>query len=106
MITIRLLRDENKYIDQYIIDGHSSNNDKTGMICAGVSSISQTVTMSIQKILKHKIDILSAPGFLNVHFHEKANQNTNLLTETMVLGLRCMEKKYPGQIVITDIMRK
>ena len=105
MIRIRILRNEKLYIDQYIIDGHSKN-EPSEMVCSGISAITQTTALGLESLLKRKLKIQSADGYLNVRLLSPADEQTNLLTETMMLGIRTIDKKYPGNMVITDIHRK
>ena len=102
MIRIQLSRNEKHEIDHYIVDGHAEES----IACAGVSAIAQTTLLALKRLLNHKVKIQSADGYLDVRFIYAPTEKTNLLTETMLLGIREIEKTYQGALVVTDIQRK
>jgi uncharacterized protein YsxB (DUF464 family) len=102
VIRILLSRNKNHQIDHYIIDGHAEES----IACTGVSAIAQTTLLALKVLLKHHVTIQSADGYLDVRFIDAPTEKTNLLTETMLLGIREIEKTYQGALVVTDISRK
>ena len=86
-------------------------NDHTGfgaygsdIVCAGVSSITQTAVLAIQKLtnIKTKYDIDEKIGFLKLELLDVENSqgfhDAQVILKSMLLGLEDLQKQYPKHI--------
>ena len=101
MTSIKIERNPQGRCIAYTILGHVENP----VICAGISAITQTTAMALQDVLHHKIRINSADGFFKVTFVQIPTKNSELLIESMLVGLRKIQKQYQGIVYIVDIRK-
>ena len=98
MITVRLIKDSNNRLLSFIVSGHASYDG----ICAAVSCLTQTTASALHEILNHRIRILSADGYFKVTFVQLPTKNCQLLIDTMLLGLKKIQRKYHGLVQIVE----
>ena len=78
------------------------------IVCAGVSSITQTAVLGIQKLtnVKNKLTIDEQKGYLKLELYDIENskdfQKAQIILKTMLLGLEDLEKQYPKYIKLED----
>jgi len=88
------------------ISGHSGYGQAGfDIVCAGISALTQTLIISISRLLKIKQDVTKSEGFLKTEiFLEDADteQNSKLMfiLETLLIGLLEINKEYPGSVNI------
>lgn len=93
------------------VEGHSGTGTKgNDIICAGISTLFQTLIHSVSRILKIEQEIKrSSNGYLSTEINLSGLSKENLdrlkiLTESFLLGASEISKEYPGTILI-DIER-
>lgn len=98
MITVNIWRNENGYINQYNIAGHADEN----MICCAVSAITQTAVYGLTKVCKHRVRFESGSGILHVSLIQAPDRITETVLQTMLEGLKEIQKRYRDAIYITE----
>ncbi len=107
MIIIRIFRNQDNQIYQFDISGHA-HADEPGkdIVCAAVSALSQTTLLGLREVAgietAHKIE----HGYLNCsipnELSDEKGREAQLLLETMVIGLKSMQKGYSKYIELHD----
>lgn len=85
----------------FVILGHAQYDEYgKDIVCSAVSSLTQTIAMGIEKFCNgaYMID----KGDLSV-VYDKDNTMSKFLIETMLLGLREIEKDYPNNLKIREV---
>lgn len=93
------------------VEGHSEYSTKgNDIVCAGISSLFQTLILSVSRILKieqkierNELGLLSTEIDIQKLKHEDSDK-LKLLIESFILGASEISKEYPGNIII-DIER-
>ncbi|MFH1563427.1 MAG: ribosomal-processing cysteine protease Prp [Nitrospirota bacterium] len=104
MVIVTVTRDVKGKIVQFEATGHA-DFAKLGedIVCAAVSSLLQTTLLGLQEYLKINLEINKEKGNLKVRIKEIPQQSlqieaclvaTEAILETMVLGLKAIEKEY------------
>ncbi|MBR1421555.1 MAG: ribosomal-processing cysteine protease Prp [Selenomonadaceae bacterium] len=104
MINIKISLQKSKIVG-FEISGHANTAPRgQDIVCAGVSSISQTALMGIGAYLKRDVDYEQAPpdrgGFLSMKLNSNPDDLTEAILRTMILGLKEIERLYPKIIKI------
>ena len=104
MINIKIFL-QNSRIIGFEISGHANTAPKgQDIVCAGVSSISQTALMGIGAYLKRDVDYEQAPpnkgGFLSMQLKSNPDDLSEAILRTMLLGLKEIERLYPKIVKI------
>ena len=84
------------------LDGHAGMAEAgEDIVCAGISALAITIVNSIESLVLTEGDYeelqSSKSGYIRLML-KKTNPETQLLIDTMLLGLREMERKYPKYI--------
>ena len=88
------------------ISGHSGQGQKGfDIVCAGISALTQTLIISITKLIKIKQNVIKNNGLLKTEIILKetdTEQNSKLILilETLLIGLLEINKEYPGSVEI------
>lgn len=109
MITVSIIRDKNGCITEFTIKGHAGY-EETGkdIVCSGVSAVSGTAVIGIERLLKvkPKIDVDSGKGYMRCIIPSDIPQGkmkeVNLILETMTLGLKDISTKYKQFVKVLD----
>ena len=78
------------------------------IVCAGVSSITQTAILGIQKLTNVKTNIVvdEKKGFLKLKLDIDGNaqsfHDAQIILKTMLCGLKDLSKQYPKYIKLED----
>lgn len=79
------------------------------IVCAGVSSITQTAVLGIKELtnLKHSFKIDEKTGYLKLELNDiESNsadfKNAQIILKTMVLGIKNLQEQYPKYIKLED----
>ena len=78
------------------------------IVCAGVSSITQTAILGIQKLTKLKTNVVidEKKGFLKLKLDIENNtqdfHDAQVILKTMLCGLEDLRKQYPKYIKLED----
>ena len=106
MITVELIRDNNKAISGFQVSGHAQAAPHgKDIVCAGVSSLVQSAIMGIERHLGRDIDFDQADGTLKMKLNGQPDSLTGAILETMLLGLTEIAKLYPKSVRITEHRR-
>lgn len=99
MIKIIIKTDEDKIIG-YNVFGHANFTPKgKDIVCSAVSSITQTALLGLKELLKKDIEFEQDNGLLRVQINNP-DKDSNLVLETMLLGLKEIEKIYPKNVLL------
>ena len=88
------------------ISGHSGFGDKgTDITCAGISSLAQTVILTITRLIKIQQNVIKKDGLLKTEIILKEtdteqNSKLHLILETLLIGLLEINREYPGSVKI------
>ena len=79
------------------------------IVCAGVSSITQTAVLGIKKLtkLKHSYKIDEKTGYLKLELldidkNSADYKNAQVILKTMQLGIKSLQEQYPKYIKLED----
>ena len=93
MIKIIIKTDEDKIIG-YNVFGHANFAPKgKDIVCSAVSSITQTALLGLKELFEQD------NGLLRVQINNP-DKDSNLVLETMLLGLKEIEKIYPKNVLL------
>ena len=99
MIKIIIKTDEDKIIG-YNVFGHANFAPKgKDIVCSAVSSITQTALLGLKELLKKDIEFEQDNGLLRGQINNP-DKDSNLVLETMLLGLKEIEKIYPKNVLL------
>lgn len=99
MIKIIIKTDEDKIIG-YNVFGHANFAPKgKDIVCSAVSSITKTALLGLKELLKKDIEFEQDNGLLRVQINNP-DKDSNLVLETMLLGLKEIEKIYPKNVLL------
>lgn len=107
MIVVSVNRSKEGQIREFIINGHAEY-DKPGkdIVCAGVSAVSGTAIIGMERLLGIKLNLDVSKGHLKCSLPgdipEQQSESVNLILETMVLGLKDIRKKYKKFVKVLD----
>ena len=100
MITIALQQDEQQRYSGFCISGHAESADEGyDLVCAAVSVLAQTAFLGLCHYGKEP-SYEQREGYFSIHRAER-NVTTQVILETMVLGLEEIVRQY-GQYVVFD----
>ena len=69
------------------------------IICAGVSTLVQTLIQSIEELTTDKIEYVMSPGTVDIKFGNLSEQ-AQLLVNSFFIGLRLIADEYPKNVAI------
>ncbi|GAA0718678.1 ribosomal-processing cysteine protease Prp [Clostridium malenominatum] len=91
-------------IVSFDIKGHANSvSEGYDLVCAAVSAISITMANGITEVAKVNADIQTIDGFLSCNLKKLSSEQIHkcqLLLETMLIGLRSIEKSYGKYIKV------
>ena len=97
MTTIAIFKSKDSY-KGFTCTGHAefaaSGKD---IVCASISVLVINTLNAIEKLANEKTDVTAKDGVLECHFPNEINDKTRLLMDTMLLGLKDIEKNYGKQ---------
>ena len=100
MITIALQQDEQQRYSGFCISGHAESADEGyDLVCAAVAVLAQTAFLGLCHYGK-KPAYEQREGYFSIRLAEQ-NETTQVILETMVLGLEEIVRQY-GQYVVFD----
>lgn len=106
MITVTIVRDNNKAITGFTVSGHAKTAPHgQDIVCAGVSALVQSAIMGIERHLGREIDLGQDSGGLTMSLTDSADSLTGAIFETMLLGLTEIAKLYPKSVHISEHRR-
>lgn len=97
MITVDVIFDENHNRRGFVVSGHAEYADNGyDIVCAGVSVLVFTCINSLEKLLGFKMNtgVDEESGLISCIFEEDLSEKAALLVDSMLIGLRDIEKDY------------
>lgn len=103
MITVTVSRTQKGEVVHFYANDHA-NYDKKGndIVCASVSVLLQTTVLGLTDYLNLPVDIQSKNGHFDCIL-KLSTPEAQAIIETMILGLKKIEKTYPSHLNIVEI---
>lgn len=105
MITVTINRPDNE-ITGFVVDGHAKFKPHgEDIVCAAVSVLTQTALLGLGQYIVGIDYKIETTGHLECNLPELDGVDSiraEAILETMVLGLKNIEKNYPGYIEVND----
>lgn len=106
MICVKVFSQADGKVSGFSVTGHSGTADRgKDIVCAGVSSLAQTALLGIAEYLHREVDYDVASGKLIVRLKSAPDDLTEAIMQTMLLGLREIQKISPEAIHISEQRR-
>ena len=109
MTTIKIKRDNEDIICVECSDHTGFADFGKDIVCAGVSSITQTAVLGIKELtnLKHSFKIDEKTGYLKLELIDIEKNsadfiNCQVILKTMLLGIKNLQEQYPKYIKLED----
>lgn len=82
------------------VKGHAGAGEYgEDIVCAGISSLAQSVLLSLEKYLHRAIDYrISESGCLEISLQEPADELTEAVFSVAILGFEEIAKAYPHNV--------
>ena len=97
MTTVVIFKSKDSY-KGFTCTGHAefaaSGKD---IVCASISVLVINTLNAIEKLADEKVDVTAEDGVIECHFPNAINDKTKLLLDTMLMGLKDIEKNYGKQ---------
>ena len=105
MLHVDIYRDKEEKVCRYRASGHCSFDEKgKDIVCASASVLLQVAILGISEYCGVKPVIGISDGKLNCHIPEVSDlqkaRDIQVILETMLIGLKEIEKQYPDNIKI------
>jgi hypothetical protein len=107
MTSVEILRDADGKICEFRSRGHTGYAEAgRDLVCAGVSSILQTAVLGLEEYLKLSCKVEQEKGHLSCQLERDIflNREIDAILETMVLGLRAIEREYPQYLKVEEVV--
>lgn len=69
------------------------------IVCAGVSTLAQTLIASIENLTNDKIEYEATPGMVTIT-HNRLSDSARLLIDSFLLGVQMIAESYPNHVVV------
>lgn len=69
------------------------------IVCAGVSTLVQTLIQSIEELTADEIEYVMSPGTVDIKFGN-LSERSKLLVDSFFIGLRLIADEYPNNVAI------
>jgi len=88
MINIEIVRNSDQAMVGFSVTGHANTAPHgQDIVCAGISALTQTAVLGLDRQLKKKVQIKIASGNLQMDLLDKPDALTDAVLETMLIGL-------------------
>ena len=102
MIEIRIFSQADGKISGFSVTGHSGTAERgQDIVCAGVSSLTQTALLGIMEYLHREVDYDIASVKLTVRLQSAPDDLTEAIMQSMLLGLMEIQKLSPEAVRIS-----
>ena len=102
MIEIKIFSCQDEKITGFKVTGHSGTAVRgEDVVCAGVSSLTQTALLGLGEYLHRDLDYSVASGKLSMKLGCAPDSLTEAILQTMLLGLIEIEKLSPKAVRIS-----
>ncbi len=103
MIEVKIFTEADGKTSGFEVTGHAGTAAHgKDIVCAGVSSLSQSALLGVGEYLKRDVDYRAASGDLYVKLKEAPDELTEAIFQTMLLGIREIAKIAPHAVRILD----
>ncbi|ABR48461.1 protein of unknown function DUF464 [Alkaliphilus metalliredigens QYMF] len=107
MIHIRVNRNKKNDISTFEVKGHANSaHYGEDVVCAAISVLSQTTVLGLHDIVGINVEYKIQDGYLFCKMPEQLSDNekvkSDVLIETMLLGIANIKETYPSYIEIYD----
>lgn len=84
------------------IDGHAGYAP-TGqdIVCAGVSTLAQTLIEAIERLTEDEISYVISPGTVDIEYRN-LSAGAQLLVDSFFIGVQMIANEYPANVRIED----
>ena len=80
------------------IKGHAGYDEPgKDIVCAGVSTLVQTLIQSIEELTSDKIQYSMSPGTVDIRFRN-LSERAQALTDSFFVGIRLIASEYPDNV--------
>lgn len=98
MTNIEIYYNENSKIQKVIVSGHSNYAEKDDIVCASISSITQTALLGLLNVVCLEIDYVVEDGYLSFEVPDNLDYENQIrvdaILSTMKEGLIDIESGY------------
>jgi len=106
MIKIEIVRNSDQAIVGFNVTGHANTAPHgQDIVCAGISALTQTAVLGIDRQLKRKVQVKVASGHLSMNLLDNPDALTNAILETMLIGLTEIGNQNPKSVRILERRR-
>jgi uncharacterized protein YsxB (DUF464 family) len=106
MIKIEIVRNSDQAMVGFSVTGHANTAPHgQDIVCAGISALTQTAVLGLDRQLKKKIQLKIASGSLKMNLLDNPDALTNAILETMLIGLTEIGKINPQSVRILERRR-
>lgn len=107
MITVKIFKNKNN-IYEVDVEGHAGYEELgKDIVCAAVSGIVQTAVLGLIRVLNLQLHLIIEEGFMRFCIPNGLNEDlrlkVNIILDTMVIGLKEIEKSYSDYIEVRNI---
>lgn len=106
MTRVVIVRNEKGKISEFNSEDHTGFSEEgQDIVCAGVSSLLQTAVIGLEEYLKLDPTIKQEKGWLKCELERDylLDREVDAILETMLLGLRSIEREYPDHLKIEEV---
>ena len=105
MIELKVSRDNNSRVCAVHCHGHAemAGEAEYDLVCASVSITVQSVYLAIKEHLHRDVVYQRASGDFQIKLQDEADDLTEAVFATMVLGMKNIAMQYPGVVRITEV---
>ena len=96
MIKVKIFFQPDGRISGFDVSGHSGED----IVCAGVSSLTDTAFLGITEYLHREVSYDAASGKLRMELKGSPDEQTESILQTMLLGLSAIAEAYPKAVRI------
>lgn len=90
-----------RHIDGIKMSGHANYAEHgKDIVCAGVSTLVQTLIQSIEELTADKIQYVMSPGSVDLKFRD-LSEHAQLLVDSFFVGIEMIASEYPNNIKLT-----
>lgn len=101
MIEIRVFLQTDGKVSGFTVTGHSGTAERgQDIVCAGVSSLTQTALLGIMEYLHREVDYDVASGKLSLKLKSAPDDLTEAILQSMLLGLMEIQRLSPEAVRI------
>ncbi|ADL68659.1 ribosomal-processing cysteine protease Prp [Thermoanaerobacterium thermosaccharolyticum] len=107
MIRVNIFRDVDDKVQKFEIKGHAGYDvyDRD-IVCAGVTAVAQTAVLGLESLKTASIKKKINDGYMYVEIESYGANDDSIrlcaIIDTMILGLKDIEKDYPAYVKVFD----